>query len=190
MVALPSLLFPILTWDTWLVCSMAPTQQRLKYPHHVYPTAPIKDHNPWDPNGSKSVRNTILKATLRLLLHIDQLILLGFEVEKIKIEINIWVIASNHKGRIIQFIATRVHWDHFNTGWWEENLNLKLSCGGKEETLGNFYAVFVKEILLSFSCGNIEQGEIFMGCTRLTSVKWALIGPKALSWILAPWGLM
>lgn len=147
---------------------MAPTQQRLKYPHHAYLTAPIKEHNAPDPNGFKSVRNTMLKATLRPFFHVDQLILLGFGVEKIKIEINIWVIASNHKGRIIQFIATRVHWDHFNTGWWEENLNLKLSCGGKEETLGNFYAVSVKEILLSFSCGNTEQEEIVMGCTSLT----------------------
>lgn len=89
----------------------------------------------------------MLKATLRPSPHTGYLILLGFGVEKIKTEINIWVIASNHKSRRIQFISTTVHWDHFNTGWLEENLSLKPSCGGKEETLGNFYAVFVKEIL-------------------------------------------
>lgn len=51
----------------------------------------------------------MLKATLRPLFHAGHLILLGFGVEKIKTDINIWVIASSNKSRIIQFISTRIH---------------------------------------------------------------------------------
>lgn len=50
------------------------------------------------------------EATISPFLHLDQVLLLGLGVEKLKARINIQAVLRNLRGKRLLLIATRDHW--------------------------------------------------------------------------------